>query len=193
MSCTERLDAAILADYSLGVLGEDAEARVEEHFFACEKCCARLAEVQAMAEGVRELARAGSLMMVVSEAFLKRAAGEGMHVRRYDPPAGGSVQCTVTAEDDLLVGGLAANLSAAKRLDLSLCDPSGDEQFRLVDIPFDRGAGGVVWQQSITFAKAAPTSSMVARLLDVRESGEETLLGEYTFNHTRTLPGPGAW
>ncbi len=193
MSCTERIDAAILADYWLGILGEQEEARVEEHVFACEECSGRMAEVQAMAEGVRELARAGSLMMVVSEGFLKHASGQGLHVRRYDATAGQAVQCTVTAEDDLLVGGLAANLSAAKRLDLSLCDPSGTEQFRLADIPFDSGSGGVVWQQSITFAKAAPTSTMVARLIDVRESGEETLLGEYTFNHTRTLPGPGAW
>lgn len=193
MICTERLDAAILSDYWLGLLGADEQDRIEEHFFACEECSSRLAEVEAMAEGIRALARSGSLLMVVSESFLNQASGEGLHIRRYDPPAGGSVQCTVTADDDLLIGGLAANLSAAKRLDLSLCDSAGNEQFRLVDIPFDIGSGNVLWQQSIAFAKAAPTSTMVARLLDVRESGEETLLGEYTFNHTRTLPGPGAW
>lgn len=193
MSCTERLDAAILADYWLGLLGADEQERIEEHLFACEECSSRLAAVEAMAEGVRALARSGSLMMVVSEGFLNQASGQGMHVRRYDPPAGGSVQCTVTAEDDLLIGGLAANLSAARRVDLSLCDTKGNEQFRLVDIPFDTRSGGVLWQQSITFAKGAPTSTMVARLIDVRESGEETLLGEYTFNHTRTLPGPAAW
>jgi hypothetical protein len=112
--------------------------------------------------------------MVVSESFLNHAESHGLHIRRYDAPEGGSVQCTVTAEDDLLVGGLAANLSAAKRLDLSLCDPTGKEQFRLVDIPFDTRSGNVLWQQSITFAKAAPTSTMVARLIDVRESGKET-------------------
>ena len=193
MSCTERLDAATLADYWLGLLGQGEEERVEEHIFDCQECSGRLAEVQAMAEGVRALARAGSLLMVVSESFLNHAGGHGLNIRRYDPPPGGSVQCTVTAEDDLLVGRLAANLSAAQRLDLSLCDPTGSEQFRLINIPFDPASGNVLWQQSITFAKAAPTSTMVARLIDVRESGEETLLGEYTFNHTRTLPGPGAW
>lgn len=193
MSCTKRLDAATLADYWLGLLDQDEEARIEEHYFDCEECSSRLAEVQAMAEGVRALARAGSLMMVVTEGFLNHAATHGLHIRRYDPPKGGSVQCTVTAEDDLLVGSLAANLSTAKRVDLSLCDPTGNEQFRLVDIPFDTKSGSVLWQQSITFAKAAPTSTMVARLIDVHESGEEKLLGEYTFNHTRTLPGPGAW
>ena len=193
MTCTERLDDVMLADYWLELLDESEEERIEEHVFDCEECSGRLAAVQAMAEGVRVLARAGSLLMVVSESFLNHAGSHGLHIRRYDPPEGGSVQCTVTAEDDLLVGGLAANLSAAKRLDLSLCDPTGNEQFRLVDIPFDTESGHVLWQQSITFAKAAPTSTMVARLIDVRESGEETLLGEYTFNHTRTLPGPGAW
>ena len=193
MSCTEPLSAATLTDYWLGILDQGEEERVEEHVFDCEACSARLAEIQAMAEGVRALARAGSLMMVVSESFLRHAGEHGLQISRYDPPQGGSVQCTVTAEDDLLVGALAVNLNAARRLDLSLCDPTGNEQFRLVDIPFDTGSGNVLWQQSITFAKAAPTSTMVARLIDVAESGEETLLGEYTFNHTRTLPGPAAW
>lgn len=193
MNCPERLDAGMLADYWLGLLGADEQDRIEEHLFACEECSRRLAEVEAMAGGIRALARSGSLMMVVSESLLSHASGEGLHVRRYDPPAGGGVECTVTADDDFLIGELAANLSAAKRLDLSLCDPTGKEQFRLVDIPFDTGSGRVLWQQSIAFAKAAPTSTMVARLIDVGETGEETLLGEYTFNHTRTLPGPGAW
>jgi len=38
-----------------------------------------------------------------------------------------------------------------------------------------------------------PTSKMIARLVTFDEAGMERLLGEYTFNHTRTLPGPGAW
>ncbi|HUB28679.1 MAG TPA: hypothetical protein VL967_03240, partial [Terracidiphilus sp.] len=105
MRCTEPLDAATLTDYWLGILGESEEERVEEHIFDCELCSGRLAEVQAMADGVRALARAGSLMMVVSESFLNHAGGHGLHIRRYDAPEGGSVQCTVTAEDDLLVGG----------------------------------------------------------------------------------------
>jgi hypothetical protein len=30
---------------------------------------------------------------------------------------------------------------------------------------------------------------MIARLIAVDDAGGERLLGEYTFNHTRTLPG----
>jgi hypothetical protein len=131
--------------------------------------------------------------MVVSEAFLKRAAEEGLRVREYAPPRGGAVQCTVTAEDDVLIGRLAADLSGSKRVDLSICDGHGAEQLRLQDIPVRSGAGSVIYQESITFAKAMPTSTMIARLVTVDEAGGEHLLGEYTFNHTRSLPGPGAW
>ena len=36
--------------------------------------------------------------------------------------------------------------------------------------------------------KAAPTHTMIARLVAVDPSGGERLLGEYTFHHTRSLP-----
>jgi hypothetical protein len=193
MKCELRLDLPVLSDYWLGALEPAEEERVEEHLFACEECAARLQEVIALAEGVRRIAQEGSLMMVVSDSFLKRARENGARVREYVVRPGGNVQCTVTAEDDLLIGRLEADLhSAEKRIDLSLCDPSGAEQFRLSDIPFAPDTGGVVWQQPIRFAKAAPTSTMVARLLAVDEEGAETVVGEYTFNHKRTLPGPGA-
>lgn len=192
MNSEIHFDAAGLTEYWLCALPTPEEEQIEEHLFACDKCSARLDEVIALAEGIGHIARSGALMTVVSESFLKHASDGGLRVRQYSPPAGGSVACTVTAEDDLLVGRLSANLHGAKQLDLSLCAPNGEEQFRLRDIPFDASSDSVLWQQSITFAKAAPTSTMVARLIQVDEDANEELLGEYTFNHTRTLPGPGA-
>jgi hypothetical protein len=193
VNCVNPLDAAVLADYWLAMLADPEEEAVEEHLLGCDRCGERLREVIALAEGVRNLAREGCLRMVVSDAFLKRAAEEGLRVREYAPPPGGGVQCTVTAEDDILIGRLAANLSGAKRVDLCLCDERGIEQLRLPDIPVHPGANSVAFQESITFAKAAPTNKMIARLVSFDEAGGERLLGEYTFNHTRTLPGPGAW
>ena len=191
--CSNPIDAAVLADYWLGALTSSEEDAVEVHLLGCDQCGTRLREVIALAEGVRSLAREGCLRMVVSDAFLKRAAEEGLRVRQYAPPPGGGVQCTVTAEDDILIGRLAANLSGAKRVDLSICDERGVEQLRLRDIPVHSEASSVVYQESITFMKAAPTLKMIARLVTFDEAGGEQLLGEYTFNHTRTLPGPGAW
>ena len=189
MNCSNPIDAAVLADYWLAALPGPEEEAVEEHLFDCDECGARLREVIALAEGVRNLAREGSLRMVVSDAFLQRAAEEGLRVREYAPPPGGSVECTVTAEDDILIGRLAANLSGAARVDLCICDERGVEQFRLPDIPVHSGASSVAYQESITSAKAAPTHTMIARLVAFDETGGERVLGEYTFNHTRSLPG----
>lgn len=192
MSCSNPIDAAVLADYWLAALAKPEEEAVEEHLLDCDRCGARLREVIALAAGLRNLAREGSLRMVVSDAFLERATEAGLRVREYAPPPGGGVECTVTAEDDILIGRLVADFSGAKRVDLCICDERGVEQLRLPDIPVHSRASSVVYQESITFAKAAPTNKMIARLVTVDEAGGERLLGEYTFNHRRSLPGPGA-
>jgi hypothetical protein len=193
VKCANPIDAAVLGDYWLNALTGSDEAATEEHLFECDDCGERLREVIALAEGIRELAREGSLRMVVSDTFLERASTEGLRVRQYFAPAGGSVECTVTADDDLLIGRLAANLSAVTRVDLCIYDDTGVEKLRLPDIPIRSGASNVIYQESITFAKAAPTNKMIIRLVTFDEAGLELPLGEYTFNHTRSLPGPGAW
>jgi hypothetical protein len=186
--CPNPIDAAILADYWLDLLADADEAAVEKHFFECDSCADRLQEIAAFAGAIRQLAGQGSLRMIVTDAFLKRAAADGVNVREYAPPRGGSVQCTVTAEDKLLIGRLAANLTGVKRVDLCICDENKTERLRLADIPFDERAGGVIYQESVTFAKGSPTNTMIARLVSVSDEGGEQLLGEYTFNHTRSLP-----
>ena len=192
MSCARPIDSAILADYWLAALPQPDEHAVEEHLFACDDCGARLRQIIALAEGIRALARQGSLLMIVNDTFVDRVAGEGLHVRQYAPPNGGSIACTVTAEDDFLIGRLTADLSQAKRVDLSICDEHRTEQIRMPDIPFHPDAGSVVFQQSITYAKAAASQTRIARLVAVDEASGERLLGEFTFNHIRTLAGPGA-
>ncbi len=191
--CSNPIEAEVLSDYWLAALPSVEAEAVEEHLFACDGCARRLQHVIAMAEGIRNLAREGSLQIVVSDAFLRRAAEEGLRVRQYAPPRGGSVQCTVTAEDDILIGRLAVNLGRARRIDVSICDGSGVEQLRMRDIPANPNVGEVILQESITFIKDAPTTTMIVRLVDVDDAGGERLLGEYTFNHTRSMPGPAAW
>ena len=191
--CSAPIAAAVLADYWIAALPKSEEEAVEEHLLACDLCGARLHEIIAMAEGVRALAREGSLRMIVSDAFLKRAAQEGLRIQRYDLAPGSAVQCTVTATDNLLIGRMAADFSRAKRVDLGFYDDRGVEQFRLPDIPVASGATGVNYQESITFAKAAPTFTTIGRLIGIDDAGNEYPLAEYTLNHTRSLPGPGAW
>lgn len=189
MNCANPLDLAVLADYWLAALPPAEEDTVEEHLFDCDECGKRLREAIALAEGLRDLARQGTLLMVVSDAFLKRVAEEGFRVREYAPPAGGQIACTVKAEDDFLIGRLTADLNAITRVDLSLCDENGREKLRLSDVPFDATAGSVAFQQPIDYAKSAPSETLMARLLAFDSAGGQRLLGEYTFHHTRTLPG----
>jgi hypothetical protein len=193
MSCSNPIAAGILADYWSVLLPKPEEEAVEEHLFTCDECGARLREVMAIADAIRGLARQGSLLMVVSDAFLKSVAEQGLHVREYAPTNGGSIACTVTAQDDFLIGRLTADLHGATRVDLSLCDERGMEKLRLADIPFDSESTGVAFQQSITYAKAAPSETLIARMIAFDQTGGERQIGEFTFHHTRTMPGPAAW
>ena len=131
--------------------------------------------------------------MFVTDLFLKRAAEEGLRVRQYAVAPGGRVECTVTAEDDILIGRIAANLSGIARVDFCMCDATGVERLRLEDVPVNSETGSVIYQESITLAKAMPSNRMIVRLVGFDEGGSERPLGEYTFNHTRSMPGPGEW
>src|ERR1041385_3222896 len=111
MNCSNPIKIDVLTDYWLAalVISEDERA-VEEHLMECDECGDRLREIIALAEAVRNLAREGSLRMVVSDTFVRRAAEGGLRIREYEPPPGGMVECTVTAEDDFLIGRLVASL-----------------------------------------------------------------------------------
>jgi len=191
-NCSTPIAGAALSDYWIAALSRSEEETVEAHLLACDSCSTRLREVIDLAEGLRALAQEGRLRLVVSDAFLRRLEQDGATVRQYAVPAGGSVNCTVSAEDNLVVGRLATDLLNAQRVDLSICDERGIERFRRPDIPVRAGSSDVIFHETTAFLKAAPTFTMVVRLVAVDAAGERPL-GEYTFIHTRTLPGPGAW
>ena len=141
-------------DATLPTVEEDA---VEQHLMVCDGCGDRMRDVIALAEGLRLLARSGALHVIISDQVLEQAARAGLRVREYAARDGDSIQCTVAADDDLLVARLAVDLSAAPRVDLSWCNPEGVELLRMADIPIRADAGSVICQQSITWAKASPS------------------------------------
>jgi hypothetical protein len=193
VDCPQPIDAATLMDYWLDALQSTEEEPIEEHLMGCDRCGDRLREVIALAESLRTLARSGVLQVVISDHVVMRAEEMGHRIRQYAPPPGGSVPCTVSADDDLLVARLAADLSSADRVDLSWYTDQGVELLRMSDIPIRGDAGAVICQQSITMAKSSPSNTLIARLVSVDSAGAEHLLGEYAFHHTRTIPGPGEW
>jgi hypothetical protein len=193
MTCAHPIDVAILADYWLALLPPAEEDAIELHLFDCGDCSARLQQAAALTSQIRDIARQGSLWMIVSDAHLQNLASNNLRIREYAPPPGGRVECTVTADDDILIGRMAADFAGAPRVDLCICDASGNEQRRFSDIPIGAGTSEVLFQVSMSFAKASPSNQMKIRLVSVGPELTERPLAEYTYNHTRSLPGPGAW
>lgn len=189
--CASPLTGETLLDYWMAVLDEGAEAAIEAHLFECDSCGDRLRAIIAFADALRDVARSGSLRVIVSDHFVRQARDDGRTVREYTPPRGGFMACTVSADDDFLIARLVADLAGVARVDLRFCDAEGLERGRMTDVPMDAAAGAVLYHESITFAKGAPDDIMVLQLLAVEADGER-VLGEYEMHHTRTIPGPAA-
>lgn len=184
MNCASPLDWDSLLGYWLGEIDADSAARIEEHYLGCASCCRRLEQLASLAGGVRAAARTSDVNMVVTGPFVRRLAEHGLRVREYHVPHNGSVNCTVAADDDVVVARLEAQLGDVPRLDLVTLGSDGEMMLRQEDIPFARD--GVVVSTRITTLRALPATTLHLRLLAVDADGERSL-GEYTFNHT-----PGA-
>lgn len=170
-------DLASLVRYWAGELDEAAEAAVEEHYLGCAACTARLAEVQALAEGVRRAFSSGLVRFVVTPRFVEAMRSRGLKLREYRVARNGSVDCSVHPDDDMLFSRLQAPLEGVERVDVI----AGEN--RLEDVVFDAASGEVVMAPSIVHIRTLPAHRYVVRLMAVGADGEREL-GEYTFNHT---------
>ena len=192
--CSSPIDAAVLVDYWLALLPDAEQDAVEEHLFACDACGDRLRAAIDLSEGLRTLARSGSLRVVVADDLVQHVVSAGRRVRTYAVASGETVACTVSADDEFLVARLAVELRDAGRVDLSFCDAAGVERQRMSDIPVSRdGRRRPFPGVRSRSRRRGPSATMIARLLAVDVGGAERLLGEYTFHHTRTIPGPPGW
>lgn len=187
-TCPSPLSWETLLAYWLGELDPDSEAQTEEHYLGCAQCSGRLDQLAALARGVQALAKSSGVNMVVDDQFVRRLRDDGMNVREYRVPLNGSVNCTVTPEDDFVVGRLEAPLAGVQRVDMVTLYDFMDTEQRQEDVPFVPDSGGVVFSPSIEALRAMPASCLRVRLLAVDESGEHPL-GEYTFNHTPHAAG----
>lgn len=183
MNCALPLDWDSLLAYWLGEFDADSASRIEEHYLGCATCSLRLEQLAILARGVRTVAGSSGVNMVVTEPFVRRLAEQGRHIREYHVPRNGSVNCTVTADDDVVVARLEAPLDAVARLDLVTLGSGGEAMLRQEDIPFIAASGGVVVSIRIDMLRALPATTLRLRLLAVDGHGERAL-GEYTFDHT---------
>ncbi len=182
--CGTPLPLATLVDYWIDG-GDDAE-RIEEHFLGCEECSNRLAEVVALGEGIRAAFQQGAVKAFLTEGFVRQLLQRGVRIREYRIALNGSVNCSVSDEDDLVLGRLAAPLEGVTRLDV--ISYVGDEPGVLIeDVPFDASRGEVLVAPKMTALRAMPSRRHIIRLVSVEPEGER-VLGEYTLNHTGRPP-----
>jgi len=185
-NCPQPLELPVLVDYWFGDLAEADTERVDEHLLGCAYCGRALQHLVGIGEGIRRLAHEGAFSAVVSPWFLDTARQRGLRVREYSCPAGGRVECTVTAEDDLLVGRLRGDFRGVSRLDL-VTQIEGGPEHRILDLAVDLSRGELILAQSMPVVRAMPSHVLRFRLLS-HDAGADRLVAEYTFAHTRSLP-----
>jgi hypothetical protein len=182
-SCRVTYPAQTLAAYWLGELDGPAEGEFEEHLFGCVACTERLQALVRLGEGVRRVMRDGNFRAILPSPFVKHLQELGVRVREYRVQPGGSVECTVTPQDDLVLAHLHAPLHDVQRLDLIVHDVSHGTPVRIEDVAFDPTADEVVMLPNTAQLRHVTFATLQVKLLAV-EPGRERVIGEYTFNHS---------
>jgi hypothetical protein len=181
--CATPVPQQELLGYWLREMDDDAQARLEEHLFGCADCSGRLARLVNLAKAIRREFQQGRLgaTLILTVPFVQQLKAAGMRIREYQIPAGGSVNCTIAPDDDLVVSHLAASLHDVRRLDF-IFESEGSHQ-RLEDIAFDPASGEVAFAPSVAELRKLGVSTHRARLVAVGP-GEERVIGDYTFKHS---------
>ena len=170
-----------LLEYWLGELAEAHELRLDEHLFACSACRERLRTIVDLGAAIRREFSSGTLNIVLPEPFIQRVKEAGLRVREYSLEPGGSVDCTVTPDDDLVVAYLHAPLRDVRRLDV-LIDDTTIGKLRANDVAFDPKADSLVAVTSTAYLRTLRHSQQRVRLVAVAGAGER-VIADYTFNH----------
>lgn len=186
------LPTEALLDYWLHDSDAATTEAVDEHLMQCDACGQALDALVALGEGIREALRAGTVGAVASAGFAQRLAGQGLKVREYRLPPGGSVNCAVAPDDELLVSRLELPLlpPGVQRLDLHVelsLEPGVRHERQ--DVPFDPQAGEVVYVVKLAEVRRRPAHTVQATLLAV-DAGGAREVGRYVFNH-RPWAGAG--
>ena len=171
-----------LLGYWLGEFDAEHEARLDEHLLACAPCAERLGALVETGAAIRRALLRGGFSSVLSPACIDRLKTTGLRVREYRLEPGGSVNCTVTREDDLVVSYLRAPLRGVEQLDLVMQDATAGS-WRLTDVAFDPAADCVAVVPDIAHLRALGRTRHRMQLVAVEAAGER-VIADYTFDHT---------
>ena len=172
-----------LSDYWTTDISPDETERIETHVFECSACTQLLADADLLRRGIGDVARTGGFQAFVTDSLLNQFARDGVRVRTYAMDAGGSVQCAVWDDDDVLVTRLRADFSGVTAVDAVLRLDTGEEWGRTSDVPVPAGSHELIMALPAEFVRRAPEAPIRLTLRSTAASSDEAPLAEYTFDH----------
>ena len=172
-----------LADYWTADASPEDIERIEAHVFACAACTELLAEADRLRRSIGAVARTGGFHAFVTDSLLNQLARDGVRVRHYVMDAGGSVQCAVWDDDDVLVTRLRADFSGVTAIDSIMRLDSGEEWGRASDVPVADGSRELIMALPAELVRRAPDVPIRLTLRSSAASPSEPPLAEYTFDH----------
>lgn len=182
-NCRSRVSLPDLVAYRLGELDQASEFQLEEHLFGCSECGDRLARLEQLASAIRKELREGHLSALLPAAFIQRLKDDGVRVREYRMEPGGSINCTIAPDDDLVVTHLHAPLAHVRRLDVIVEEGEGGPRSRLEDVAFDPAADAIVLFPASAEVRKLGVAKLFVELVAVGDDTER-LLARYTLNHS---------
>jgi hypothetical protein len=172
-----------LSDYWTADVSPDDMERIEAHVFGCSACTELLADTDRLRRSIGEVARTGGFQAFVTDGLLNQFARDGVRVRTYAMDAGGSVQCAVWDDDEVLVTRLRADFSGVTAIDAVMRLDTGEEWGHAADVPVPEGNREVIMALPAALIRLAPEVPIRLILRSSAASPEEAPLAEYTFDH----------
>jgi hypothetical protein len=163
-----------LVDYFAGELDDSA---LEEHLFSCAACTAAAEAVQSLQSQIARL-----IPPVISGAHVSRLRDAGARIRETPVAAGADVDVYITAELDLAVHVLRAELSGVRRVDMELFVPGAAPMETFEAVPFDPASGTVCVACQRHYKDMGYPDDLRFRLV-TPDGGSRRVLGEYNVRH----------
>jgi hypothetical protein len=177
------LSIGALSDYWTADVSPDDIDRIEAHVFACSACTELLADADRLRRSIGDVARTGGFQAFVTDSLLNQLARDGVRMRTYAMDAGGSVQCAVWDDDEILVTRLRGDFGDVSAIDATLRLDTGEEWGRASDVPIREGSRELIMALPAALVRHAPEVPIRLILRASSAPPGAASLAEYTFDH----------